>query len=65
MADWNCANLKIVNLYDCEIEKIRSLELPSLEDINLFWNKIKDISPMAGWKCPNLKIVDLHNCGIE
>ena len=65
MAEWKCPKLKIIDILRCGIEKIGNIFLPSLEEINLAFNRVKDFDNINGWKCPNLKELDLESCNIE
>ena len=59
MAGWKCPNLKVVKLQGCGIDKMVSLELPSLEDIDLWKNEIKDISFLqTSLSLTNLRFID-------
>ena len=66
MAEWKFPNLKLVSIRRCKIDKIGSLDLPSLEEINLSDNdSTKDFCEIDGWKCPNLKKINLSSCRIK
>ena len=59
-------NLKIAHFSNCQIEKVGSLNLPNLENINLSQNRIKDISFFQKTLAlSQLKSIYVCDCHIE
>ena len=56
---------KVVREVNKGFEYMTQLESQTLEEIDLSFNKIRDMSIMAGWNCPNLKKIFLRFCGAD